>query len=51
MTRWRQLQESLSSVIGTGPAKPSGFAKVIVDTTVQGKSECIVRESIARQAL
>ena len=48
MTRWRQrmgeeklvalLQESLSTATRTGAAKPSDFAKVIVDTTVQEKA-------------
>jgi hypothetical protein len=45
MTRWRQrtgeekfialLPESLSTATWTGAAKPSNFAKAIVDTTVQ----------------
>jgi IS5 family transposase len=48
MTRWRQrmgedklvalVQESLSVATRTGAAKPSDFAKVIVDTTVQPKN-------------
>jgi IS5 family transposase len=48
MTRWRQrmgeeklvalLRESLSTAARTGAAKPSDFAKVIVDTTVQEKA-------------
>ena len=48
MTRWRQrmgedrlvalVQESLSVAARTGAAKPSDFAKVIVDTTVQPKN-------------
>jgi len=48
MTRWRQrmgeeklvalLQESLASATRTGAAKPSDFAKVIIDTTVQPKA-------------
>jgi IS5 family transposase len=48
LTRWRQrmgeeklvalIQESLSAATRTGAAKPSDFAKVIVDTTVQPKA-------------
>jgi IS5 family transposase len=48
MTRWRQrmgeerlvalIQESLNVATKTGAAKPSDFAKVIVDTTVQPKA-------------
>ncbi|PWB84604.1 MAG: IS5/IS1182 family transposase, partial [Methylocystaceae bacterium] len=48
LTRWRQrmgegklaalIQESLSVATRTGAAKPSDFAKVIVDTTVQEKA-------------
>jgi len=48
LTRWRQrmgeeklaalVQESLSVATRTGAAKPSDFAKVIVDTTVQEKA-------------
>jgi IS5 family transposase len=48
LTRWRQrmgedklaalVQESLSVATKTGAAKPSDFAKVIVDTTVQEKA-------------
>lgn len=48
LTRWRQrmgeeraaalLQESLAAATRTGAAKPSDFAKVIVDTTVQEKA-------------
>ena len=48
LTRWRQrmgedklmalLQESLSVATRTGAAKPSDFAQVIVDTTVQEKA-------------
>jgi len=48
LTRWRQrmgeeklvalIQESLSAATRTGAAKPSDFARVIVDTTVQPKA-------------
>jgi IS5 family transposase len=48
LTRWRQrmgeeklvalIQESLATASRTGAAKPSDFAKVIVDTTVQPKA-------------
>ena len=48
LTRWRQrmgeeklvalIQESLSAAARTGAAKPSDFARVIVDTTVQPKA-------------
>jgi transposase, IS5 family len=48
LTRWRQrmgedklvalIQESLNVATRTGAAKPSDFAKVIVDTTVQPKA-------------
>jgi transposase, IS5 family len=48
LTRWRQrmgeeklvapIQESLSAATRTGAARPSDFAKVIVDTTVQPKA-------------
>jgi IS5 family transposase len=48
LTRWRQrmgeeklvalIQESLATATRTGAAKPSDFAKVIVDTTVQPKA-------------
>jgi len=48
LTRWRQrmgeeklvalIQESLNAATRTGAAKPSDFAKVIVDTTVQPKA-------------
>jgi transposase, IS5 family len=48
MTRWRQrmgedkltalIQESLATATRTGAAKPSDFAKIIVDTTVQPKN-------------
>jgi IS5 family transposase len=48
LTRWRQrmgeerlaalVQESLNVATRTGAAKPSDFAKVIVDTTVQPKA-------------
>jgi transposase, IS5 family len=48
LTRWRQrmgeeklvalIQESLSAATRTGAAKPSDFAKVIIDTTVQPKA-------------
>jgi len=48
LTRWRQrmgeeklvalIQESLSAATRTGAAKPSDFAKAIVDTTVQPKA-------------
>ena len=48
LTRWRQrmgeeklaalIQESLNTATRTGAAKPSDFAKVIVDTTVQPKA-------------
>ncbi len=48
ITRWRQrmgedklvalLQESLAAATRSGAAKPSDFAKVIVDTTVQPKA-------------
>nr|CCD32011.1 Transposase, IS4 family [Methylocystis sp. SC2] len=48
LTRWRQrmgeeklvalLQESLAAATRAGAAKPSDFAKVIVDTTVQEKA-------------
>jgi len=48
LTRWRQrmgeekliglIQESLNVATRTGAAKPSEFAKVIVDTTVQPKA-------------
>jgi IS5 family transposase len=48
MTRWRQrmgeeklaalVQESLASATRTGAAKPSDFAQIIVDTTVQPKA-------------
>lgn len=48
MTRWRQrmgeeklvalVQESLSVATRTGAAKPSDFARIIVDTTVQPKA-------------
>jgi len=48
LTRWRQrmgeeklvalIQESLNTATRTGAAKPSDFARVIVDTTVQPKA-------------
>jgi transposase, IS5 family len=48
LTRWRQrmgeeklvalIQESLSAATRAGAAKPSDFAKVIIDTTVQPKA-------------
>jgi IS5 family transposase len=48
MTRWRQrmgedkltalIQESLAAATRPGAAKPSDFAKIIVDTTVQPKN-------------
>jgi IS5 family transposase len=48
MTRWRQrmgeeklaalVQESLASATRAGAAKPSDFAQIIVDTTVQPKA-------------
>jgi transposase, IS5 family len=48
LTRWRKrmgeeklvalIQESLNAATRTGAAKPSDFAKVIVDTTVQPKA-------------
>ena len=48
LTRWRKrmgeeklvalIQESLSAATRTGAAKPSDFARVIVDTTVQPKA-------------
>ena len=48
LTRWRQrleeerltalIQESLAVATRTGAAKPAGFSKVIVDTTVQPKA-------------
>lgn len=48
LTRWRQrmgeekltalVQESLAAAVRTGAAKPTDFAKVIVDTTVQEKA-------------
>jgi hypothetical protein len=48
LTRWRQrmseeklvalIQESLNAAIRTGAAKPSDFARVIVDSTVQPKA-------------
>jgi len=48
LTRWRQrmgeeklvalIQESLATASRTGAAKPSDFAKIIVDTTVQPKA-------------
>src|SRR5882757_5838292 len=48
MTRWRQrmgeerlvalVQESLAAATRTGAAKPSDFARIIVDTTVQPKA-------------
>src|SRR5262249_44742331 len=48
MTRWRQrmgedklaalIQESLSAATRAGAAKPSDFARIVVDTTVQPKA-------------